>query len=442
MRTVSIKKSALLLFLYSFIEILFLILLTQLHATDNTEWNDTELALIKMNWLGNLPPLPPDPTNKYADNPDVAMFGHKLFFDTRLSKNGKVSCATCHIPENSFTDSLPKAKAIGVTARGTPNIIGIAYSPWFFWDGRSDSLWSQALSPLEASVEHGGNRSQYAHVIYNDPEYRDTYTKIFGPLPNLDNTNRFPINAAPNEDNSSLSNWNNMTESDQKAITQIFVNLGKAIGAYERLLIPSPSRFDEYVSTLINSKPNTYLSNDEINGLKLFIGKAMCVTCHQGPLFTNHGFHNVGSPDPASYSILKSLLYTFREKPLFDVGRYKGIQEVLNSEFNCLGDYSDAAESDCAELIYANTKYSATLGAFKVPTLRNITETAPYFHLGQFSELSEVLTHYNDAPKAPLGHNELTPLNLTSKELDQLNAFLHSLSSPPAVSSEWLTDPH
>ena len=158
---------------------LFLFLMSiQVQAIDKPQWSEAELAILKMNWLGSMPELPPNPSNSYADNLSAAQFGHKLFFDRRLSKNGAISCASCHIPEKSFTDDLAKAEGIGKTSRGTPNIIGVAYSPWFFWDGRSDSLWSQALSPLESNVEHGGNRSQYARIIYNDPDYRKRYQDI------------------------------------------------------------------------------------------------------------------------------------------------------------------------------------------------------------------------------------------------------------------------
>lgn len=414
----------------------------QVQTANTSQWSEAELALLKMNWLGSLPELPPDPSNKYADNLAAAEFGHKLFFDKRLSKNGQVACASCHIPEKSFTDGLAKSEGIGKTSRGAPSIIGIAYSPWFFWDGRSDSLWSQALSPLEASVEHGGNRSQYARIIYEDPDYRKRYQDIFGPLPDLSDTERFAVNAAPGDDIELSARWNEMAAADREAITQIFVNIGKAIAAYERLLLPSASRFDNYVSEVLNAKSSNALTNDEVAGLKLFIGKAMCITCHQGPLFSNHAFHNVGAPDPASKKSFIPFLDLFRDKMLFDVGRYNGVRQVLKSEFNCLGAFSDADENDCAELKFANTKHVATLGTFKVPTLRNIAATAPYFHLGQFTSLSEVLKHYDAAPEAAVGHNELTPLGLSNKELGQLEAFLHSLSSPPSVDVKWLNNPH
>lgn len=403
------------------------------HATSDTVWSESDLALLKMQWIDSLPKLPPDPTNKYVDNPTAAKLGQKLFFDNRLSANGKIACATCHRPEKSFTDGLAKSRGIGETSRSAPSIIGIAYSPWFFWDGRSDSLWSQALGPLESAVEHGGNRSQYARIIYDDTHYRKLYEALFTPLPDLSDIKRFPKNAAPDDDPISDASWQAMSELDRKAITRVYANIGKSIAAFERLLIPGPSRFDNYVTAVLKGEPTGILTRDEVAGLRLFIGKAMCVTCHQGPLFTNHGFHNIAAPDPATKKpkYMPPLLFSLLDKPPVDTGRFKGIQQALESEFNCLGEYSDAADDDCAELKFANTKRNETIGTFKVPTLRNIARTAPYMHAGQFANLSDVLKHYNAAPRAPAGQNELTSINLKEKELKQIEAFLQSLNSLP-----------
>jgi cytochrome c peroxidase len=414
-------------------------------AKQDQGWSESELALLRLQWLGSLPELPPDPTNKYADNPAAAEFGQKLFFDNRFSANGKVACATCHVPENYFTDGLAKSRGVGEASRSAPGIIGVAFSPWFFWDGRSDSLWSQALGPLESGVEHGGDRSQYAHIIYSDPVYRKAYEGLFGELPDLSDIKRFPRNAGPVDDRASNERWQEMTEADRKAITRVFVNTGKAIAAYERLLMPAPSRFDRYVETLLHGEQagTTTLTIDEVAGLKLFVGRAMCITCHQGPLFTNNGFHNVGIPDPATIKpkYLPPLFYVLKDKPPVDTGRYKGIQQALQSEFNCLNEYSDAQDEDCAELKFANKKHTGTSGAFKVPTLRNVAKTAPYMHAGQFKSLGDVLKHYNTAPRAHVGHNELLPLNLKEKELEQIEAFLRSLSSPPDAATELLRKP-
>ncbi|MDX2476050.1 MAG: cytochrome c peroxidase [Gammaproteobacteria bacterium] len=424
---------------------LFFLLILSIQAAAASGWNKSELALLKLQWLGSLPALPADPTNKFADDPAAAKLGQKLFFDSRFSANGKVACATCHVPEKHFTDGLAKSIGVGEASRSAPSIPGIAYSPWFFWDGHSDSLWSQALGPLESAVEHGGDRSQYARIIYTDQSYKKTYESLFGGLPDLSNVKRFPTNAGPVADQTSNIRWQAMSETDRKAITRVFVNIGKAIAAYERLLMPAPSRFDQYVEALLNgdSAGDNILTNDEVAGLKLFVGKAMCITCHQGPLFTNNGFHNVGVPDPATIKpkYLPPIFHVLKDKPAVDEGRYRGIRQALKSEFNCLNEYSDAKEDDCAELKFANTKHTTTLGAFKVPSLRNVAETAPYMHSGQFSSLTEVLQHYNTAPKAHIGHNELLPLNLQQRELEQIEAFLHSLSSPAGEEENLLRQP-
>ena len=92
-------------------------------------WTDDEIAVLRSLSLAALPELPPDPTNAVADEPRAAEFGRQLFFDTRFSRNGNISCATCHQPERRFTDGLPKGVAIGVSKRHTPSIVGTAYSP-------------------------------------------------------------------------------------------------------------------------------------------------------------------------------------------------------------------------------------------------------------------------------------------------------------------------
>jgi cytochrome c peroxidase len=206
--------------------------------------------------------------------------------------------------------------------------------------------------------------------------------------------------------------------------------MGKAIAAYERQLMPGPGRFDHYVEALLagdDAAAHAAMTADEAAGLRLFIGEALCVTCHQGPLFTHHGFHNVGIP--------------FAEGLKLDQGRYNGVRKALENEFNCLGEYSDASEAYCAELRFAKTMRDETIGAYKVPSLRNVAETAPYMHSGQFGTLTEVLEHYNTRPKAPIGHSDLLPIDLDKQQLLQLEAFLHTLSGAPAIEAELLQAP-
>ena len=157
-----------------------------------------ELELLRALWIGSLPPLPDDPSNRYADDLAAASLGESIFFDAQFSANGDVSCSSCHQPELAFTDGLPRGRGIGETPRSTMSVLGAAYAPFLFWDGRKDSLWAQALGPLENALEHGGNRGMYAHVIAD--HYRAEYEAIFGPLPDLSDTERFPPSAGPVDD--------------------------------------------------------------------------------------------------------------------------------------------------------------------------------------------------------------------------------------------------
>jgi len=304
------------------------------------------------------------------------------------------------------------------------------YSPWFFWDGRKDSQWSQALGPMESPVEHGGTRVQYAKIIVSDPLYRQAYEDIFGDLPDTLDPDRFPSIAAPNNVSESREAWEKMHQDDRELISRIFSNMGKAIAAYERLILPGPSRFDRYVEDVLNGNgkglANTF-SDGEIAGLRLFIGKGNCIQCHNGPLFTNNDFHNTGVPSSPNHDP--------------DLGRADGVKAVSADEFNCLGSFSDAGEGDCAELEYMQTDSSELLGRFKVATLRNISNTAPYMHSGEFPSLVEVLEFYNSPPEAKLGQSELKPLFLTKKEIIQMESFLKTLIGPVDVQEKYLLPP-
>jgi cytochrome c peroxidase len=140
-------------------------------------------------------------------------------------------------------------------------------------------------------------------------------------------------------------------------------------------------------------------------------------------MLTNQDFANTGAPDGA-----------------VDQGRFAGAREVLQDEFNCLGRYSDAKPAECREL-KALLSDAHTKGQFKVPSLRNVAQRAPYMHQGQLATLGQVLDHYNRAPRAATGESELVPLGLSAEELKQLERFLGTLSAPLASDPEWLIAP-
>ncbi len=366
------------------------------------DWSDAEVAMLQSLWIGSLPDLPPDPSNAVADDADAAGFGQALFFSTALSPSQAIACATCHRPELRFTDGMQKGRGIGVSRRNTMSIVGSAYSPWQYWDGRRDSQWSQALSPIEDAAEHGGSRELAVSAVAADASLRRQYENIFGAMPSLE---------------------------EPQNVVRVFANLGKAIAAYERLIMPGPSRFDEYVEAVMagdQQRQDRLFTVDERAGLRLFLGKAQCTQCHNGPLLTNHEFHNTG------------LLSFPGEVP--DKGRAAGVREVLADPFNCLGEFSDAPPEACAELEFARSGFEV-LGAFRTPSLRNLENTQPYMHKGQLFTLAEVLVHYNEAPAAMIGHNEAKPLGLSRTELRQLEAFLETLAAPLATPEDLLGPP-
>ena len=389
----------------------------------SNSWSAEELQLINSLSIERLAPLPADPSNRVADLPAAAEFGHRLFFDTRLSGNGLIACATCHRPELMFTDAFQMAMGAAPGPRHTPSLVGLSHSPWYYWDGRKDSQWAQALAPLEAAIEHGIDRLQVARLIDSDSSYRQMYNALFGALPVIPAT---PLAASPLGDEREQINWNSLSGAQQNEVSRVFANLGKAIAAYERKLMPGAARFDAYARSIAASSEldqGDILSSNELAGLRLFIGKAQCVSCHNGPLFTNHEFHNTGVLSIAGQ--------------LPSMGRYDGIRTARSDPFNCLGEFSDAEQADCIELRFARDDNSL-VGAQKTPTLRNVSWTAPYMHGGQLATLAAVLNHYNEAPLSMLSHNEAKPLALRPVERRQLEAFIRTLSAPLATEPKWL----
>jgi cytochrome c peroxidase len=382
-------------------------------------WSELEIKIIKSLWIGRLPPLPKDPSNAYEENPKAITLGEKIFYDTRFSANKKVACSNCHMPTYSFTDKLPLARGMGTTGRRSMPFVGLAYSLFYFWDGRKDSLWSQALGPPESTVEHGISRTTCATLIYT--YYRDEYEEIFGPMPEI-NQKTCPTKAIPDPDNEEgYRLWQGMSEKDRVAVNRIFANMGKAIAAFVRRIVPAPARFDHYVEALLkgDTEGMKIMTRDEQLGLKLFIDieRAKCANCHKGPLFTNKVFHNIGVSE--------------QNKDNYDRGRIDGFKLMQEDEFNCKGEYSDAKPKDCKALNLAPVELRETgdemLGAFKTPSLRNVSAHPPYMHDGSLATMKDVMVFYKD--HTPQTKDE----GLTMEELQKLEAFMHALDAPLRV---------
>lgn len=395
----------------------------QLPAPLPTRWTAAELALLQSLSLATLEAVPPDTGNRFSEDPRAVQLGQQLFLDQRLSSNGTIACASCHQPQRLFTDGLSLGTGMAVGDRHTPGLLGVAFSPWHYWDGRKDSLWSQALEPLENPLEHASSRTDLARLIGGDPAYRDAFAELLGSIPDFSDPQRFPPGATPLGDAKQQGHWQAMAAADRHAVAAVFAALGKMIAAYERSLRPGPAAFDRYVEGLRDDpslRHDDSLTRSQVAGLRLFIGKAQCVNCHNGPLFTNEDFHNTGLLSAPGL--------------LPDLGRSVGLVKARQDEFNCLGSFSDAQADACVELRFAR-EGDENLGAMKTPGLRNVAETAPYMHAGQIASLAAVVRHYDAALPAMVGHNEAQVLGLRAAERRQLEAFLHSLSSSPATDS-------
>jgi cytochrome c peroxidase len=322
-----------------------------------------------------------------AEDPQ-AILGRLLFWDPRLSASGDRSCATCHNPRLGWSDGRPLPRGGGL--RHTPTLWNVSSNQWFFWDGRSDSLAAQALHPIESPRELKGHRQSVARLIAADPDLRMAYERGFGRVPPLQE-------AAP---------------SYRSEIDIVFANVGRALGVFERQLVSTNSPFDRFAEAIArHDAPPAEFSLAAQRGLKLFIGRSGCVRCHKGPSFSDGEFHNTGLARSQDEAMLGPASATVRKES--------------SPAMLALNGHS-------AEELGQLARGRRSRGEFKTPTLRNIAETAPYMHDGRFSTLREVVTYYSTLEGASFAAFGVTPpirpLRLSEREIDDLVAFLKSLT--------------
>jgi cytochrome c peroxidase len=395
-----------------------------------------ELELERILRLSPLPKPPLDATNRLDGDPRAERLGQFFFFDRELSTNGEISCATCHDPALGFSDGKPQAHTLALGTRRTPPLWNAAWGRWFFHDGRADSLWSQSLGPIENPIEMGGTRTQVAHRIARDPELRRAFEALCGPLPELADAQRFPLRASPAlaaPEGAEARAWNAMQPADREAINRVFADVGKTIAAYERRLVSRDAPFDRFVEGLRegDGEKRAALEASAQRGLRLFLGKGRCRLCHTGPNFTDGEFHGLGLAGRGG------------GMPT-DPGRYAGVPQVLASEFNATGPYSDEPGGERAAQIEGLTVGPANWGEFKTPSLRNVSERPPYMHAGQFADLPAVLEFYSTLEgAAPLHQHQeqvLQARDFSAEEKLDLHAFLESLRGAP-LDRRWTSVP-
>ena len=357
-------------------------------------------------------PLPwtADPGNRVSGDAAAIRLGHALFFEPRLSANRRVACASCHDPARGFQDGRATARGLVAGTRNTPGLFNVRHQRWFGWDGAHDNLWSASLRPILDPREMGGKAARVARALRGKSTLDCHYTAAFGKRPDAGDP-------------------------------ELLVNVAKAIAAWQETLVSPATAFDEFRNALQRGDAEAAAAYPAAaqRGLGLFLGRGQCATCHAGPLFSNGEFGDIGMP-------------FFIAPDAVDPGRQGGIKRLLASPYNLLGAHNDdRMRDDPTRSNATGTKFlraeHRNFGEFKVPTLRNLTLTAPYMHNGSIATLREVVKHYSELDEDRLhadGEQILKPLHLAEAEIDDLVAFLESLSpaqalptpvAPPVVST-------
>jgi cytochrome c peroxidase len=313
-----------------------------------------------------LPGAPPDdPTNAVADDPAARDLGRALFFDPGLSPSNDVSCATCHDPGKQLSDGLPVARGAAIGDRRTPSIALAAHAHRQFWDGRADTLWAQALGPIEDPKEMASSRLFVARRVA--AHHGAAYARAFPGAP-LPDTSGWPAHGKPGD-----AAYDAMPGEEKDAATRVLVNAGKAIAAYERTFRVQPNALDAYLGGARDA-----LTPLEKYGLLTFV-RAGCMQCHWGPRLTDDAFHVTRTP-------------TGRRDHAADRGRLDGLAAWRASDFRATGRWSDAP--DAADAPRDDAPPGALLGQFETPPLRGVADLTRWGHGGTFDALAGVTEAY------------------------------------------------
>ena len=315
-------------------------------------------------------------------DPAKVELGKYLFFDKRLSGNQNISCSQCHQPSMGWQDERSLCQGYDGTEnfRNCPTIVNSAFYKNLFWDGRSSSLEHQAVSAASSPVEGNLNLIELEERLKVVPEYVKMFKQAFG-----------------------------TGEITEKKVWD-------AVAAFERTIIQTDTPFDRYMDGDMYA-----LSESQKRGMKLFTGKANCISCHSGQLLSDENYYNIGVPNPPDWVEVPQAQITFR---FAQKGKGVGDEEFYKNLKLDLGHY----------YVSFNKK---DLGTFRTPSLRYLKYSAPYMHNGVFSSLEEVVDFFNkgggpDLVKTQFSYStksqKLKPLGLTVSEKIDLVAFLKSLS--------------
>lgn len=364
-------------------------------AAQPLDWTAAERARIAAH--GPWPPSPKrDPSNRVSGQPAAIAFGQRLFFDGRLSAPRTVSCAFCHQPERAWTDGRATTQALAPGDRNTQPLFNLRLQRWYGWAGSSDSLWMASLRAIVDPREMGASVAHVAREVRRRPDLSCGYRHAFG--------------APPGDDDD-----------------RVAIDVVKALAAFQETLVTGRTPFDEFRDALARNDRAAMARYPQAaqRGLRLFIGRGNCTLCHGGPNFSNGEFHDTGVP-------------FFVRVGEVDPGRHAGLRALHASPFNLLGRFNDDASRSTAIATRHARLEHRNWGEWRTPSLREVAATGPYMHNGSLATLHDVLRHYSELPEDRLhadGERLLRALKLTAGEIDDLVAFLQSLSAatPPAV---------
>ncbi len=343
---------------------------------------------------------PVDRSNRAERRPATVAWGRKLFFDTRLSADGRVSCASCHQPAQAFQDAWSRTGGALAAApqnlttlragqRNTPSLLGSAHQRWWGWDGAHDSLWAASLAPLLASAEMGHTPATLATRVRGAADLAAGYRRAYR-------------QRVPHDDE------------------RVAVDVAKALAAWQATLRLPRTPFDEFRDALARHDRRAAARYPAAaqRGLRLFIGEGRCFFCHTGPGFSNGEFADIGVP--------------FFVPGGVDAGRHQGLLQLQASPYTRLGRFNDAGTADPRAVATRHVVLEPRhFGEFKVPGLRQLARSAPYMHNGSLATLQDVVRHYSELNEERLhadGERVLRPLKLDADQRADLEAFLRSLS--------------
>lgn len=341
-------------------------------------------------------PWPPPPArdagNALAGRPDAVALGQQLFADPRLSADGRLACASCHVPSLAFTDGRARAHGRVELARNVPSLWNAVHARWWNWDGAADSLWSQAIGPLTDAREMAAGGGHLRALVGGDADLACRWRRVFGAPP-------------PADDEAML------------------VATAKVLGAFVGSLVSARAPFDDFRDALArgDAAAMARYPDEARRGLQLFVGRGRCHLCHAGPAFSNGEFGDIGAG-------------FFVRPGVVDSGRHGGIQALRASPYTLLSPHADAPGEAAVKTRHVQLQHR-NFGEFKVPSLRNVAQTAPYLHDGRLATLADVVRHYAQIDLDRLhadGERILEPLGLSAGEQRDLQAFLESLGDPGA----------